>query len=139
MIKRKRIRKRCATCGYIGMVKATQRHCYRRKFGKGSFSCWGDLSAVAAEVRTPKPKPSPQEDAERKLAVARKNVSQRTAALKRLTTSLRFWQRKVTYYTMRASLTDAELEQMKVDREGRKRKRSEARIKRVIQLGGGKI
>lgn len=56
------------------------------------------------------PKKRPQEVARHKHAYAQRMVTQKAAALKRLVTALRRWERKAAYYATRMTMTDAQLE-----------------------------
>lgn len=79
-------------------------------------------------------KQRPQEIAARKLAHARKMMTAKTRAMRRLATSLRFWEGRAAYYAKRASLTDAEIATERLKRLDAAARRQAARIKRGIAL-----
>jgi hypothetical protein len=115
---RNRLRKRCERCGIEATVPARQRKCHERKFGRGSYCCWGRLTVVVAAKKekrmkanatTENAKRRPQDVSQKKLEHARKMVSEKTRAMARLAQQLRTWERKANYYAKRASMTDAEL------------------------------
>lgn len=92
--------------------------------------CWGTLR----KVERPKAvQPKPQVVAEKKLAFARQMVTVKTKALKRLATSLRFWENRASYYARRASMTDAELEAMRA----KQKARPDKKLRRAVKMGGG--
>ena len=108
--------KTCGRCGRTAPVPAWARRCRERKFGRGSYCCWGRLARVVeakpkkeVAMKAPKAKARPQDLAQKKLDHARRMVSEKTKAINRLATALRAWERKATYYAKRASMTDAEL------------------------------
>lgn len=47
------VRKRCARCGAVERAKPRERRCKAKRFGKGSYCCWGDLVAVRRKPVVP--------------------------------------------------------------------------------------
>ncbi len=139
----KRLKKRCTRCSVVRDLPARQRNCHARRFGPGSYCCWGSLVTIREpkkEKRMRETQPTenarrrPQDVAAKKLEQARKKVSEKTRAMARLATQLRTWERKANYYAKRASMTDVEVaaeQAIRVARANRKPKR------RAIKLGGG--
>jgi len=126
---KKLTKKRCVKCGAVGLVKPRQRRCYRTSGFAGSYACWGALE------RTVRPKPkttgTPQDAAKSKLAYAERMVAEKITTIKRTATLLSAWTRRVTYYSKRASMTDAEIEAERV-----KRKTPKPRKRRGVKLEG---
>lgn len=146
---------KCQRCGWKGRVPQGQRKCYQPRFGRGSYSCWGDLGRVVRKAKplehpagwylgqeeqqpmeqekSPrKARKTPQEVAAKKRDHAQGMVNDMTARMNRLARSLRKWQTKATQYGKRAAMTDAQLEQEKADRVRRAEQR--ARKRRGISL-----
>jgi hypothetical protein len=73
-----------------------------------------------------------QQQAAKKLTAAERELSSKMKALKRLVTSIGFWQRRVSYYTRRSSMTDAELHALVEKRRNAKPKPT--RVPRGIKL-----
>ena len=117
-----RVTKICGRCGATAKVPQKQRKCYQRRFGKGSYACYGDLFLAERGRKERDVSKRPQEIAEAKLAKARKMVAETTRRMTRLATSLRFWERKAQYYARQASLTDTEIAEQKAARAARSRK-----------------
>ena len=113
--KKRTVKKRCAKCGQVGYYTKGQRHCLRRKFGVGSYCCWGDL----APVRKPSP-PAPTSESqrvERFRAMTGKQLAKAQQTLKvkrrRLATAERLvakWEARVNRLTREAALTDEEID-----------------------------
>lgn len=129
--------KRCTRCGHKLHARQSYRRCHQLRFGKGSYTCWGNLETVKK-----KPKPITEEDspqmyeAQRKKAelqrqAAERMVSAKTRALARLVTSLRMYERRASYYAKRAAMTDAELAAEKLKRADRPTK-----VRRAMKVGG---
>ncbi len=125
------IKKRCVKCGAVSLVKPRQRRCYRTSTYNflGGSSCWGLLAPLATKKQAPKL--SVQDGARINLAHAERMVAEKITAIKRTTTSLSLWTRRVAYYTKRASMTDAEIEAERV-----KRKTPKPRKRRGVKLEG---
>lgn len=128
----KRVRKRCARCGHVGRYRPRERCCKAPRFGSGSYACWGDLMAVRLERVAPTK--TPQDVAREKLARARRMVTAKTRAMRRLATSLRLWERRANYYAMRASMTTDELAAQRACRLAQAQIRANRTIRRAIQL-----
>ena len=151
------VRKRCRRCGWTGLARLRQRHCHQRRFGKGSWACWGELERAGvgrpAQQQPEVPLPAgrgigwylteeamaasyeaKRQQATKDLAHARRKMAEAATRIRRATTSLKMWERRAAHYARRASLTDAEIA---AERETRKQKASEAaarRIRRGIRL-----
>jgi hypothetical protein len=152
------VKKRCDRCGHVSLVKVRDRRCRQRRFGRGSYACWGLLSLVKrkkkeavvgstsplvtdgsldfGQLAPAKRKLSSQEQAAKKLTHARKMIGEKTKALRRLATSLRLWERRAAYYAKRASMTDAEVAAEKVKREQATAARRQKAQRRAIKVGG---
>jgi hypothetical protein len=148
-----RVKKRCRKCGAVAVVPTGRRRCYQRKFGKGSYACWGELTRVTRPAKPLITVPpgmglgwvlgeeadramsaAYRAKAERQLKLARQKVTEVTRKIARATTSLRMWERRAAYYAQRASLTDAELAQEKADRKSKAEARAQSRVKRGMKL-----
>lgn len=124
-----RVRKRCTKCGHVTKVPPRQRHCHHPAFGKGSYRCHGPLNAIArAEkgatvreavmqmvedgqsaavvARVMPPKITPRRDYERKLAKAHNELLAAVTRLKRVTTSVALWQRRIKHYERQIEARD---------------------------------
>lgn len=132
MAKADRVRKRCARCGAVAVVQSRQTRCYVRKFGKGSYCCWGELSrverkrrvvvsvrqavqAMAVRVDTEEQLRAQRgathrKQAARKLAAAQAGRAKLATRVKRLQTALRKRQLQVKRLERLAGLTDAEVQ-----------------------------
>ena len=97
----------------------------------GLYGTWGKLVDETKPTRQKRPPMSPQEQAARKLAHARKQMSVASARIRRATTSLRLWEKRAAYYAKRASMTDAEYQA-----EVARRKVRAPKPKRGIKIGG---
>lgn len=155
------VRKVCARCGEKGWYRERETKCKRRRFGRGSYCCWGELTRVrrrtpdADVLRDANGTPRPlgyylneeaqlelqvqrggkvRADAERKLAHARRMVAEKTKQMKRLVTSLRMWERRATYYAKRATVSDAEVEAERLARLNRPTKN-----RRALALDGKEL
>lgn len=117
-----RVKKICGRCGATAKVPQKQRKCYRLRFGKGSYACYGDLFLTERGRKERDVTKRPQDVAALKLATARAMVAKKTRALARLATSLRMWERRAQYYARQASLTDAEIAAQKAARATRSSK-----------------
>ena len=49
--KRTKINKRCKKCGTVSLATARERKCKVRRFGAGSYCCWGALTPVVKPAR----------------------------------------------------------------------------------------
>ena len=133
---RRFLKKQCSLCHVIADVPARQRKCHERRFGRGSYCCWGRLVKVITPKKEKKPMPEnvnvenrarPQDIAQKKLEHARKMVTVKMKTMTRLATQLRAWEKKASYYARRASLTDAEIAAEQVKRAERMTKRPKRR------------
>lgn len=138
-----RVRKRCLKCGHIASVKPRQRKCYQPRFGQGSYACWGELvpnvkfqSAVTVGEIATVANVRPQDVAEKKLAAARKMVSEKTKAMARLATSLRMWEARASRFAKQASMTDDEIAAAKAKRIADADRRRAEKARRGIKIGG---
>ena len=80
------------------------------------------------------PKKTSHEIAREKLAGALAMVSKKRRAMKRLATSLRFWENRAAYYSWRASMTDAEVAAERVKRLQQTERRQAATARRGISM-----
>lgn len=132
---KKMVRKKCEKCGVEQWALPRARLCRRsEQRGFGWATCWGRLVTVKPAAR---PEVSPQEAATKKLALARKMVSEKTRQMRRLATSLHMWEQRATYYARRASMTDAEVEAERAKARAAEIARAEAKRRRGIKLDGG--
>lgn len=141
------MRKRCAKCGQISIVKPRERRCkqvVRKGFGR-EFYCWGNLTALQAPIdamneiattdaaakRAPQ---RPQVKAERQLQATRTKIDEHYDLLgqfanrqARCLRRLRKLEAAARRYAQRASMTDAELQAEKDQREAR----AKAKVKKT--------
>lgn len=136
------VKKRCERCGWTGAVPVRRRRCYERRFGRGSYACWGKLArpVVVKKQKEEKPMPSkvvvrPQDVAQKKLDRARKMIAEKTRQMGRLATSLREWQSKAARYAKRASMTDVEVEAERAARVSSAAARAQRTVRRGVSLG----
>jgi hypothetical protein len=129
------------------------RHCRQRRFGRGSYACWGALERVVPaprgvpvrealrqlaietiqeEVRV---KQRPQDVAAKKLAHARAKVAEATTKMRRLATSLHQWERRAQRYARAASMTDEEVARLRELRRARPAKKA----RRGMNVKGGAV
>jgi hypothetical protein len=101
----------------------------------GTYACWGELERVVT-AKAAKPAVRPQDAAAKKLAEAQKMVALTTRRIARLTTALRRWQNKATYYAKRASMTDEELAAERQREKEKEEARAARRQRRAIALEG---
>ena len=124
-----KIDKRCGKCGVVSRYKPRERKCKQRIGLLGSFYCWGSLAPLAPKKQAPKL--SVQDGARINLAHAERMVAEKITAIKRTTTSLSLWTRRVAYYTKRSQVTEAEIEAERV-----KRKTPKPSKRRAVKLEG---
>jgi hypothetical protein len=126
----RKVRKRCAQCGWTGKVSERQLHCHARRFGKGSFACWGQLVTVVRARRNPDAVPTPAgvgvgwqlgEEAEAQrmeqyrtkakaeLEKARKRLNAAIEDVSSATERLLRWRTQVARLEKKSMMTDAEI------------------------------
>lgn len=115
----KMLKKRCERCGNVKDVRARQRKCHERRFGPGSYCCWGRLVVVKEprkEARMRRrsstenaARRSPQAVAKKKQEHAEKMIDEKVLAMARIMKQIQAWRRKAIYYDKRARMTDAEI------------------------------
>jgi hypothetical protein len=133
----KNVAKRCAKCNRVARVPERQRKCYALRFGKGSYSCWGDLVSIDGfgnliEATTDPPRRPPQAIAQEKADRAAKKVDEYVAQLRRTATLLAKWQQTERIQRRLAARTDDEIEAERLKR----KQRADAKPKRrAIKLG----
>jgi hypothetical protein len=135
------LRKRCAKCGRVGWYSGRQRRCRRWAFGRGSYSCYGDLmttkrrrregpteadalrDAIAAasmiDPETAEAAERIRAVARRKLAHAERKLKEAVSDLKRTTTRLGQWQARAARYAKRSAVSNADV---KAERDRRRQK-----------------
>jgi hypothetical protein len=128
--KNRSFKKTCEKCGKVGWYSQGMRNCRFRKFGQGSYCCWGTLLSVAPATPV-----TVLTDADRnaqyrsvvakKLAQARDTLAARQTRLKRIETAVAKWEKRVATLERRAARTDEELNAQ------RERARFAARIQRI--------
>ncbi len=88
----KHVIKRCEKCGHRSDVPVRQRRCYRtvpNAWGGMPVSCWGKLSKVARVAK--------RQTIEQALDRAHQELANAITRVKRATTSVGHWQRKIKY------------------------------------------
>lgn len=75
----KLVQKRCAKCGWVGAARPNVRKCRQRRFGKGSWACWGDLALAVSYDQTRPAAEAPKLDAR---GAARQRLQKTERALK---------------------------------------------------------
>ena len=127
-------RMRCEACGSVRRTNPRHKRCRLRRFGQGSYACWGRLVPATRKAVTVVMMKRPQDVAQQKLDRARRMVTEKTRAMKRLATSLRLWEGRARYYAQRASLTDAEIEAERARRKERQLVGKARKVKRAVTL-----
>lgn len=124
------IKKRCNRCGRVADIKARQRRCYERRFGKGSYACWGNLEVVRKprrprkdDIQIPAGKgigwvlseEADRQRADRARAEARRQLDRtneaivdKTRAVTRLARSIDLLQQKARRLKKRSEMSDVE-------------------------------
>ena len=147
--------KQCQRCGWSGPVRPRERRCKQRRFGQGSYACWGQLLTVrrpepakaASQNARPERQPKrPQEKSATKRDAARRRVSALEAqvetatatianayrSIKRWRQLITEWERRADYHGRRASMTDDEL---RTEFEDRKKRQADKSTTRAIVAG----
>ena len=112
---RRPVRKRCALCGQTGYYHQGTRQCRMRKFGAGSYCCWGDLTPV----RKPRPKAVPhagdrfRQRAAKQFTVAQKTLRRWQSRLKRDQKLVHKWELRLAQWERKASYTDEQVEALR--------------------------
>lgn len=141
------IRKRCTRCQTVAHVPARQRKCHVRRFGPGSFCCWGDLQredfarfrpevAGGQGARHVPPPPTPQETARKALG---RLATRRAALVKQLATlaaRLRAMGQQEARLARKAAMTDAEVAADREKRSAAVRAGRARRARRAMAVGG---
>lgn len=115
--------KRCEKCGRVAAAKPRERRCKHRRFGAGSYCCWGRLVPVAARRKAGPPAPTAGPDYEAVMAIrAAGRIATLTARLEtagrevvRVLESLDKW-RKVQHRFARLAARTAEERQAESER-----------------------
>lgn len=134
----RKVKTRCAKCGAVATVHPSQRRCHALPMGRLGYWCYGALERVSAPPRQT-PEKRPQDVAAAKLADARKRLATVTRRIRRLVTSQRLWERRVSYFARRASMTDAEVEAERVEAQRKKEARASRRIRRAVDVTGKEL
>lgn len=108
------VRKRCEKCAAVGYYKPGARRCRYRRFGVGSYCCWGTLSSVAK--RGPSTEESAGERfrkrAAREAQTARRNWKVWSRRVVRAEKILRKWRLRLKHAEQKALYSDAQVDQI---------------------------
>jgi hypothetical protein len=150
-----RRRRMCVKCGWKGSVAPRQKHCYQRRFGKGSYACWGTLVDLPRKQRNPVAVPTPEglgvgwqlgeeaeaqrmeqfrEQARKELARARKHLDAAIEDVTRATRRLELWRSKIVRLERKTQMTDAEIAALRAKRSAAVAKGRQRRHRRAMAI-----
>lgn len=107
-------RKRCAKCGAVGYYRNGTRRCRMRKFGAGSYCCWGELTPLR-KPKAPKVVHAGdrfRERATRQAKAARKSLAKWQRKARLAEKLVHKWELRVAAAERKAQLTDDQVEQI---------------------------
>jgi len=113
--KQRSVRKRCGKCGSVGYYRTGTRRCRMRKFGAGSYCCWGDL----VPLRQPRKKATVshgdrfRKRAVRELTSARKTLRTWERRQRRAEKLVHKWTLRVAQWEKKAQFTDDQVETLR--------------------------
>lgn len=109
------VRKRCAKCGSVGYYRKGTRRCRMRKFGAGSYRCWGNLVLLRQPRKKAAVSPADRfrKRAGRQLTSARKTLRTWERRQRRAEKLVHKWTLRVAQWEKKAQFTDDQVETLR--------------------------